>query len=92
MNLKQNLWTEEEVNLIKAGLSAKEIAEKTGRTENAVWAKKKNLKKTGFFVKEVEYLRIPPGEALSQEEKEIRLMLLAKKMGLRIGGKNERIV
>ena len=60
------LWTTEEVNYFKEGLSDLEIMQRTGRTAQAVVNKRRKLKEDTEG-KEIE--RIPLSMILSQEEK-----------------------
>lgn len=78
------MWTSSEYKLLARGLSDKEIAEKTGRTENAVYKKRRRLNDEGWDVPEGQFARIPPGASLSSIEKIQRINSLAKKYGIRL--------
>lgn len=75
------LWTTEEVNYFKEGLSDLEIMQRTGRTAQAVLNKRRKLKEDTEG-KEIE--RIPLSMILSQEEKIDRLYVLAERYGVKL--------
>ena len=75
------LWTTEEVNYFKEGLSDLEIMQRTGRTAQAVLNKRRKLKEDTEG-KEIE--RIPLSMILSQDEKIDRLYVLAERYGVKL--------
>lgn len=76
-----NVWTKEEVDYFKQGLSDLEIMQRTGRTAQAVLNKRRKVTQDTEG-KDVE--RIPPCMVLSQEEKESRIYELAERYGVKL--------
>jgi len=79
-------WTREEVELFDMGLSNKEIAEKTGRSVQAVRMKKYNMGVSPKRLEESEMPHKAPGELMQQQTKELRIWVLCKKLGIKIFG------
>lgn len=77
-------WTKQEIDLFEQGLSDTEIVLKTGRTAYAVLQKRRRLKENAPDEEEVEYFRIPPCSKMTQAEKELRILNLAERYGVRL--------
>ena len=74
-------WTKEEVRLFNAGLSDKEIAERTGRTLKAV-----KMKKSRLVENPRDYPKETPGELMNETTKLSRIYALCKKLGVKLFG------
>lgn len=84
-------WTEEETILLWTDMTNEEISKKTGRSMDAVRTKRFNL--TGHYTtpsetKRRKYIHVTPvtNALLDEQMKRNRIIVLAKKIGVRIKG------
>ena len=83
-------WKQNELDMIRQGLTDDEIMIQTGRSIGAIQNKRYDL--TGHYKDDYvpEYYKMPKdvvlGACRSEEAKEARIILLAKKLGVRIKG------
>lgn len=87
---RQKKWTADEIALLKTDMTNAEIAQETGRTLESV--KNKRGKVTGHYTSLLEirdaYKKTPQvhAEYLDQTAKDGRIIVLAKRLGVRIKG------
>lgn len=87
-------YTQEEIDMIMSDLPTKEIMRRTGRSYYAIASKRNKLRHPGRYIykkpldSDIGIIRygvcIPPGDTLTQEEKEERLYSLASKLDIKL--------
>ena len=94
MSHTKNVWTEEDKALLYTDMSTEEIAEKTGRTYAAIQRMRYDL--TGHYVekdkqhdKQVRPFSRYATQAMSDIEKEARILHLAKDLNIKLEGSND---
>ena len=82
-----NVWTQEEIDLLHTDMSTDEIVEKTHRTREAVESKRYKI--TGHYVESekqrqsYQILCVPP--VMSKSHKVARIIALANQLGVKLG-------
>ena len=85
MKIGDKPWTPEEVSLFDSGMSIKEIANLTGRSKHAVYAKKYYILNNGYKPPKEEIVKETPlAFILTQSDKEQRLAALMNSMRVRL--------
>lgn len=77
-----NLWTEKEIELLNSKMTDREIAEKTNRSLKAVRMKRYRMKKESEIMP-----KETPGDLMDDTTKEIRILTLCKKLGVKLFGR-----
>lgn len=83
----ENLWTQDEIDMLYTDMTTDEIAEKTHRTREAVESKRYKI--TGHYVEaskqreSYQMVFIPP--VMSKTQKVARIIALADQLGVKLG-------
>ena len=82
----QPRWTREEVELLSSGLSDYEVAKRIGRTVKAVNNKRRRERVEPVDVPPIETIRIPPVVGQPTITKNLRVSILADRLGVKLRG------
>ncbi len=85
---RRERWKKKEIELFNKGYSNRQIADMTGRSMRAVETKRHfvNVGDVGYDEAEDETVTYNPFAGLTKRQKEERIIMLAQRLGVKIGG------